>query len=215
MTAQLKHFADNAETKVQQMLVAVVRLLVPVLLDHHVDAAVMYPKVLQCERTQAAPVPWDALCIMCLDIYADLQSIHLQVMRLNVDAHVLMALAGVGSFWLGAPLEGALLFVLFHMAHALEAKFVRAAHTSLTGLLDAVPATANVVVSGKDGHADWASQTKTAVAEVPIGALVVVKPGEAVPLDGVVLEGQALVGVLLNLTVSCFKGQVRSMRLLL
>jgi Cd2+/Zn2+-exporting ATPase len=119
-------------------------------------------------------------------------------MRLNIDAHVLMALAGVGSFWLGAPLEGALLFVLFHMAHALEAKFVRAAHTSLTGLLDAVPATANVVVSGTDGNADWGSQKAIAVAEVPIGALVVVKPGEAVPLDGVVHEGQALVGVLLN-----------------
>jgi cation transport ATPase len=124
--------------------------------------------------------------------------VHLQIMRLNIDAHVLMALAGVASFWLGAPLEGALLFVLFHMAHALEAKFVRAAHTSLTSLLDAVPATANVVVSGRDGHVDWVSQTSTAVADVPIGSLVVVKPGEAVPLDGIVHEGQALVGVQLD-----------------
>ena len=115
-------------------------------------------------------------------------------MHQRVDAHVLMALAGVASFMLALPLEGTLLFVLFHMAHALEAKFVGAAQSSLTGLLDAVPATATVVQRLPDGGVDWGAQETTPVADVPVGSLVVIKPGDAVPLDGVVTEGQALVG---------------------
>jgi Zn2+/Cd2+-exporting ATPase len=115
-------------------------------------------------------------------------------MKPVVDAHVLMALAGIGSFVLGMPLEGALLFVLFHMAHALEAKFVTAAHTSITGLVDAVPANANVVDVGSDGVTRWQSQETQLVADVEPGSYVVVRPGEAIPLDGAVHEGQALVG---------------------
>ena len=116
-------------------------------------------------------------------------------MKLNVDAHVLMALAGIGSCILGMPLEGALLFVLFHIAHALEAKFVTAAHTSITGLMDAVPASANVVTVNAAGAAQWESQLSRPVQDVAAGSYVVVRPGEAVPLDGVVHEGQALVGM--------------------
>lgn len=119
-------------------------------------------------------------------------------MRLDIDTHVLMALAGVGSFAMGHPLEGALLFVLFHTAHALEAKFVRAARTSMTGLLDAVPAMAVVVATDSDGAVLWEDQGTQPVESVGIGSLVVVKPGEAVPLDGDVHEGQALVGALLR-----------------
>ena len=138
-------------------------------------------------------------CLPCMFIQSRcLHSVaRLQVMRLDVDAHVLMALAGVGSFALGHPLEGTLLFVLFHMAHALEAKFVRAAHTSLAGLMDAVPATAVVVDTDSNGAVLWEGQITRPVASVGIGSFVVVKPGEAVPLDGDVHEGQALVGALL------------------
>ena len=120
----------------------------------------------------------------------------MQVLRGGVDAHVLMALAGTGSFILGLPLEGCLLFVLFHLAHALEAKFVRAAHTSISGLLDAVPAQANVVQA--DGHASamWQSQAATNVADIAVGSLLAVRSGEAIPIDGQVVEGRALVGAL-------------------
>jgi Zn2+/Cd2+-exporting ATPase len=128
-------------------------------------------------------------------------------MKLNIDAHVLMALAGMGSCTLGLPLEGALLFVLFHMAHALEAKFVNAAHMSITGLVDAVPTMANVAAMSEDGSVDWHSQKAMPVAEVTSGSLVVVKPGETIPLDGRVHDGQALVGVCLTF------GAVKSMLL--
>ena len=118
----------------------------------------------------------------------------LQVMNVSVDAHVLMALAGGGSFILGLPLEGALLFLLFHIAHALEAKFVSAAHRSITGLVDAVPSNAAVVRASSTGEADWGSQVSTPVHDVLVDNLVAVRPGEAIPLDGTVHEGQALVG---------------------
>lgn len=123
----------------------------------------------------------------------------MQVLRGSVDAHVLMALAGAGSFILGLPLEGCLLFVLFHTAHALEAKFVRAAHTSISGLLDAVPSQANVVDTDADGKVLWQSQQTADVADVALGSLVAVRAGEAIPIDGHVVDGQALVGVMFAL----------------
>jgi hypothetical protein len=105
-----------------------------------------------------------------------------------------MALAGSGSFILGLPLEGALLFFLFHFAHVLESKFVDGAERSLSGLLDAIPQKARRVSALPDGGVDWSSQELVCVDSVPLGTLLVVKPGEVVPLDGIVSEGSALVG---------------------
>jgi cation transport ATPase len=120
-----------------------------------------------------------------------------QALDSNIDSHTLMALAGTGSFLLGLPLEGALLFFLFHFAHVLESKFVAGAERSLEGLLDALPQKVRMVKALADGSLDWSDQQEVPVADVTIGTLLVVKPGEVLPLDGTVVEGSALVGALL------------------
>jgi Zn2+/Cd2+-exporting ATPase len=114
-----------------------------------------------------------------------------------VDSHVLMAVAGISSLLLGMPLEGALLFVLFHLSHSLEASYTANARASVAGLLDSVPRTATVV-QVVDGKVLWAQQECKPVAGMVPGDHFVVKPGDTVPLDGVVIEGFATVGALLK-----------------
>lgn len=118
----------------------------------------------------------------------------MQALDSNIDTHTLMALAGIGSFLLGLPLEGALLFFLFHFAHVLESKFVSGAERSLEGLLDALPQKARKVEALADGSPDWSNQQQVRVDDVELGTLIAVKPGEVLPLDGTVVEGSALVG---------------------
>lgn len=117
-----------------------------------------------------------------------------QVLQAEVDTHALMALAGAGSFILGFPLEGALLFSLFHLAHVLEGLFVDRANSDLSLLVDSLPKTIRTVSATADGLVDWASQQQASVDDVAIGRLIVVKPGELVPLDGVIFSGTALLG---------------------
>lgn len=124
----------------------------------------------------------------------------MQALDFNVDTHTLMVMAGIGSFLLGLPLEGTLLFFLFHSAHVLESKFVSGAERSLEGLLDALPQKVRKVEALEDGSLDWSSQQQVRADEVDVGTLIAVKPGEVLPLDGTVVEGSALVGVL---TCSC------------
>lgn len=126
----------------------------------------------------------------------------MQALDFNINSHTLMALAGVGSFLLGLPLEGALLFFLFHFAHVLESKFVSGAERSLEGLLDALPQKVRKVKSLADGSLDWSNQQQVRVEDVDVGTLIVVKPGEVLPLDGTVVEGSALVGALQILDTS-------------
>lgn len=116
-------------------------------------------------------------------------------MQAEVDTHALMALAGASSFVLGFPFEGALLFCLFHMAHVLEGRFVDQANSNLSNLVDSLPKTIRSIQTKASGEVEWGSQKMVAVRDVPAGALVVVKPGELVPLDGVIFSGNALVGV--------------------
>lgn len=119
---------------------------------------------------------------------------NVQALQAQVDAHTLMALAGAGSFALGFPLEGALLFCLFHLAHVLEGVFVDRAQTNLSGLVDALPKTVRTVSATPEGTVNWSSQDQLRVDDVAVGRLIVVKPGELVPLDGVVHTGTALLG---------------------
>ena len=119
-----------------------------------------------------------------------------QALQAQVDAHTLMAVAGASSFALGFPLEGALLFSLFHVAHVLEGVFVNRAQSNLSGLIDSLPKTIRIVSPAQDGTIDWISQEQVPVDDVAIGSLIAVKPGELVPLDGTVHSGTALLGTL-------------------
>lgn len=110
-----------------------------------------------------------------------------------VDTHVLMTLAAVGAYAMGAALEGALLLVLFRLSQWLEHELTSKAAGSLDMLLTSCPQNAMVVQVDGQGNPIMSTVKETRAADVGIGSTVLIRPGEQVPLDGEVVYGAALV----------------------
>ncbi len=103
--------------------------------------------------------------------------------RLNINA--LMAVAVTGAFVIGQWPEAAMVMALYAIAELIEARAVDRARNSIKGLLAMTPEEALVLVDGA-----WVSKP---VADVPLESTVRIKPGERVPLDGVVTKGEGAV----------------------
>ena len=116
-----------------------------------------------------------------------------QVALARVDTHTLMAAAAAGAAALGAPLEGALLLVLFGASHALEARVSAAARGDLSALLAAAPLTADrVTFDDGTGVPNLAASETVPASSITIGDVVLVRPGGACPIDGTVVWGGGL-----------------------
>lgn len=102
----------------------------------------------------------------------------------DVNIDVLMTLAAFGALLSGYAMEGAFLLVLFEISQALEGVLTMAAKRSLAQLEDLNPEKA--VCVEEDG-----SLFDRALADVAVGQVVLVRCGEVVPIDGVVVSGQA------------------------
>ncbi len=104
--------------------------------------------------------------------------------KLNINA--LMAVAVTGAFLIGQWPEAAMVMALYAIAELIEAKAVDRARNAIKGLLDMTPAQASTLTA--DG-----SWVEVPVASVAIQSTVRIKPGERVPLDGVVIKGNSAV----------------------
>ncbi len=95
---------------------------------------------------------------------------------------MLMTIAAVGAVFIGAAEEAAAVVLLFLVGEMLEGVAAGRARKSIQGLTDLVPKTALVEIDGQ-------------VSEVPaeslaLGAVILVRPGDRVPADGDVVEGE-------------------------
>nr|WP_231512057.1 heavy metal translocating P-type ATPase [Paucibacter sp. KBW04] len=108
----------------------------------------------------------------------------LRVGRLNINA--LMTVAVSGAFVIGQWPEAAMVMALYALAELIEARAVDRARNAIKSLLDLAPPDAEV--SQADGS--WLRQATSAVA---VGAIVRLRPGERVPLDGTVSLGSSAV----------------------
>ena len=104
--------------------------------------------------------------------------------KLNINA--LMSVAVTGAFVIGQWPEAAMVMALYAIAEWIEAKAVDRARNAIKSLLDLAPAQA--LVRQSDGA--WLA---TPVENVPLAATVRIKPGERVPLDGVVTSGHSAI----------------------
>ena len=104
-----------------------------------------------------------------------------------------MTIAAVGAAAIGAWLEAALVVVLFSVGELLEGRAVDRARRELAGLVSLTPETARVRRRQGDGAFALVEEVEVPVAEVVVGDLVVVRPGERIPVDGVVREGASAV----------------------
>lgn len=99
-----------------------------------------------------------------------------------LDVDVLMVLAAIGAAVVGAPFEGALLLFLFSFSNVLQRYAMERTNRAIESLLTLRPDEAFVKRDGKT--------MKVAVEELEIGEIVIVKPGEQIPVDGELSEGE-------------------------
>ncbi len=100
------------------------------------------------------------------------------------DENFLMALATVGAFGTGEYAEAVFVMLFYQVGELFQDYAVGKSRQSIASLMDIRPDTANL--EGEDGEIEEVDPE-----DVAVGAVVVVKPGERVPLDGVVLEGSS------------------------
>ncbi len=105
------------------------------------------------------------------------------VNRHTVGPAMLMCIACVASFIIGHPEEGAAVTFLYYIAEFLEDYAEHRAKRSIKSLVEIAPDNARVKVGDKEEikHVD----------EVEVGDIVIVKPGDKVPLDGKVVSGSS------------------------
>jgi len=103
----------------------------------------------------------------------------------SLDMNVLMSVAAVGAAVIGQWGEAASAMFLFAVAQLLEARAMDRARGAIRALMELSPAEATV---RRDGH-----DLVVPVAEVIPGEIILLKPGQRAPLDGVVIGGTSAV----------------------
>ena len=103
------------------------------------------------------------------------------------DENFLMALATLGAFFLaiwtksGDYVEGIAVMMFYQIGELFQSYAVGKSRKNISALMDIRPDYANIEADGQ--------LTQVDPDEVPVGSMIVVQPGEKVPLDGVIVEG--------------------------
>ena len=135
----------------------------------HAPLSVSLPLFLLCCAIVAYDVVWNAIR---------------GILRGNVFGEAfLMTVSSIGAFALGEYPEGAAVMLLYQLGEWLTDLALDRSQDSIRAILDIRPDTANVERNGET--------LSVSPASVAIGETIVVRPGERIPLDGVILSGSA------------------------
>lgn len=104
--------------------------------------------------------------------------------RLNINA--LMSVAVTGAFFIGQWPEAAMVMALYAIAELIEARAADRARNAIKGLVALAPEEADVLQPDNS----WKSLSSKIVA---LEAIVRIRPGERIPLDGIITEGRSAV----------------------
>lgn len=98
------------------------------------------------------------------------------------DENFLMSVATIGAFGIGEFPEAVAVMLFYQIGELFQSYAVDKSRKSITSLMDIRPDYANVYRNGKEEKVD--------PDEVQIGEIIIIKPGEKVPLDGYLIEGK-------------------------
>ena len=132
--------------------------------------------------------PWSVGCYVgayltggYFGVRAGLQSLR----QWTIDVDLLMVLAALGAAVVNAPFEGAMLLFLFSLSNVLQAYAIDRTRKAIKSLMKLRPEKA---LARRDG-----GTVLLPVAELVVGDVLVVRPGESIALDSVIIEGSSAV----------------------
>lgn len=105
--------------------------------------------------------------------------------RFQIDVDLLMVLAALGAVVIGSPFEGAMLLFLFSLSNVLQAYALGRTRSAIQALMKLRPEQALVKRNGET--------VLMPIEQLAVGDHILVRPGERVPLDGIVVEGESTV----------------------
>ena len=103
----------------------------------------------------------------------------------RIGINLLVTIATFGAFAIGHGEEGAAVIFLFYIAESLEDYAAERARKSIASLLKLAPERARVKRNGKE--------VEVHVHEVKVGDIIIIRPGDRIPLDGIVIKGSSSV----------------------
>lgn len=103
----------------------------------------------------------------------------------SLDMNVLMTAAAVGAAVIGEWLEGATVVWLYSLGNLLQTKSIEKTRDSIRSLMDMAPSEAAVKTAG-----EWVARSVEAIAP---GEILIIKPGDKIPLDGEITRGESSV----------------------
>ncbi len=101
------------------------------------------------------------------------------------DENFLMAVASLGAMLVGEAAEGVMVMLLYQVGEYLQDKAVDQSRANIAALMDVRPDYANLLRDGSD--------VRVSPEKVAVGDHILVRPGEKIPLDGVIIEGASTV----------------------
>ncbi|MBA2870523.1 Cd2+/Zn2+-exporting ATPase [Anoxybacillus calidus] len=105
--------------------------------------------------------------------------------RLQFDMKTLMTIAIIGAAFIGEWSEGAVVVFLFSLSEALERYSMDQARQSIRSLMDIAPKKAIIHKANKEYEVD--------VEDIQIDDIMIIKPGQKIAMDGIVVKGQSSV----------------------
>ena len=122
---------------------------------------------------------------MVISGYKPVKSAFYAIKSRSLDMNVLMSAAAIGAALIGEWLEGATVVWLFAIGNFLQTKSIERTRNSIRNLMDLAPPEAWVRVGSEI--------IKKPVEEITVGDIIIVKPGDKIPLDGEIIQGESSV----------------------
>jgi Cd2+/Zn2+-exporting ATPase len=139
--------------------------------------------------TNAAPT-WVIALVALISIFSGGLTTYkkgwIALKNLNLNINALMSIAVTGAILIGQWPEAAMVMFLFTVAELIEAKSLDRARNAISGLMQMTPEQATV----RQADGSWVEQD---VKVIELGAIVRVRPGERIGLDGEVTSGQSTI----------------------
>jgi Cd2+/Zn2+-exporting ATPase len=101
------------------------------------------------------------------------------------DENFLMVVATAGAFVVGEYAEAVAVMLFYQVGELFQSYAVNRSRQSITDLMDICPEYANLEEDGNVSTVD--------PDDVELGSIIVIKPGERIPLDGIVIEGESMI----------------------
>ena len=113
-----------------------------------------------------------------------INAIKLLIKSKTINENFLITISCIGAFLIGDVMEGAMVIILYTVGKILEEKAINNSRKSIKDLIDIKEPFANK----KDGR----SIKKVAVEDINVNDILVVKKGEKIPVDGIIIKGKTL-----------------------